>query len=229
MMEVGLKHVNTHERILLWKTAVDYIGREPLTGIGPMHYAYEKNVHAHPHNGPLQIASEYGLIIFLSFLFVLINFLIRWISSTFRLASRMSKANELARRAIDYRLLLFFSLISGLAYSMVSGVFVMPMPQTMMAIIFGFSVGTLISEENSSINLLSSILIQIACGLTLIFLTIVITPHLSTRVLNPFYATFIPKTVSGPRYWELGGLQQSPSNIQPFYYEHPALNASDLR
>jgi putative inorganic carbon (HCO3(-)) transporter len=229
MTEMGLKNVNAHERLSLWKRSLDYIESNPLAGIGPMHYAYEENAHAHPHNGALQIASEYGLIVFTCAAIIFLGFITRWISTIYKLTSPAAEIYKSKKNIINYHFLFFFSLTSGLSYSMVSGVFVMPMAQTMLAIIFGYSMGIIFSAANPSFNLYSSLVIQMACGLVLIGLTFVITPHLTTRILNPFFATHIPQVVSGPRYWELGGLQQAPSRIQPFYYEHPSLKAPDLR
>lgn len=49
-------------REVLWAMSSDAIVRHPVLGLGPMHFAaLNSHVGAHPHNWPLQIASEWGV------------------------------------------------------------------------------------------------------------------------------------------------------------------------
>jgi len=50
-------------RLRVWRLALDYVREAPLLGIGPMHFGYRPSIvyGAHPHNTPLQWASEWGL------------------------------------------------------------------------------------------------------------------------------------------------------------------------
>jgi O-antigen ligase len=52
------------ERNILAKTAVQLIGRHPFAGVGPGQFGfyYGATAAAHPHNTPLQLWSEYGLV-----------------------------------------------------------------------------------------------------------------------------------------------------------------------
>lgn len=49
-------------RWTLWELAISLAIAHPLTGVGPMHFAYDYNlIAAHPHNFWLQLAAEWGL------------------------------------------------------------------------------------------------------------------------------------------------------------------------
>lgn len=51
-----------HSRLYLWRIALDDIAKNPVLGIGPMHFAHHPNRSgAHPHNFYLQLAAEFGL------------------------------------------------------------------------------------------------------------------------------------------------------------------------
>jgi putative inorganic carbon (hco3(-)) transporter len=219
-------------RIALWEKAVDFIQSHPFLGIGPMHYAYYPGQHNHPHNSALQIASEFGLPFFILSVLLLISFILYWIKISKKevncLNISFSSITIFGAEVVNNQkiwAIFFFSLTSGLIYSMVSGVFVMPMSQSIMAIIFGVMIG--LANNNSQTqrekSIFHSISFQIVTGALAIGLLLAVLPHMTTRVLNPFFATYRPTQTAGPRYWELGGLIQQPASNTPFSYEHSAL------
>jgi len=219
-------------RLQLLKQSFTHILENPIFGIGPMHTAYYPGQHAHPHNSLLQICSEFGIPFCLLSAGLLAIFIWRWIR--FSKISKKSNTQQQTFSSIyqsklennqQLGIALFFSLIAGLIYSLVSGVFVMPMSQTMLFITVGLMIGLLNAQgvQASSISTFKSVSLQIMVGILAIGLLLTTLPHLTTRVLHPFFATYMPEYTVGPRYWELGGLLQQPASDALFHYEHPAL------
>lgn len=224
-------------RMQLWKNAFGYIQEHPILGISPMHFAYYPGQHAHPHNSVLQIASEFGLPFAFISASLLVIFIFKWLQFSTLDKNSLTKPATIQNiqdlniwNNQQVSIMLFFALISGLIYSTVSGIFVMPMAQTMMAIIIGLMIGVRNTQVAfaATIGTFRSVSIQIMAGMIAIGLLLSILPHLTTRVLNPFFATYLPQHTVGPRYWEIGGLLQEPAPYTPFYYKHPALIPKDI-
>jgi O-antigen ligase len=220
-------------RIQFLENSIEYILANPILGIGPMHYAYYPGQNAHPHNSILQICAEFGIPFFLLLTSLLLIFIRKWIQyskNNIQFDSQQKSLSAKHQFKVENNpqllIILFFTLMSGLLYSMFSGVLVMPMPQTMLFIILGIMIGLLNTQsiQTFSISTFKSVSIQIMTGILAIGLILTILPHLTTRVLHPFFATYLPEYTAGPRYWEIGGLIQQPAPHTPFYYEHPALS-----
>ena len=119
-------------RELLLASAWQAMRAHPWMGLGPMHFAAIDGVWAaHPHNAALQIASETGLPALLVALWAAIK-LVR----LGRGALQGSPAEELwlARGT-------FLAILVGGALAMVDGVHVMPVSQSLLAIVVGLAVG----------------------------------------------------------------------------------------
>lgn len=116
-------------RLTLWHKALSLILSHPLLGAGPMHFAYYKNsIAAHPHNGLLLIASEWGLPALALVLLLYFRGFLFWIRS----AKAKTTPTTLALTA---------SLIAGSSYALVSGILVMPLSQIMMCLVIGWMLG----------------------------------------------------------------------------------------
>lgn len=123
-------------REVLWATALDYILQHPWLGVGPMHYAYwATEVAAHPHNAVLQWLAEWGVPAGLLLTGV-------WASGGISLAAYVRRE---ARQGDDqsqlFRVALLAALTGASAQAMVDGVLVMPVSQTLLALLAGWAIG----------------------------------------------------------------------------------------
>ncbi len=127
-------------RLALARTAVRFVREHPLIGVGPGQFGlqpYPMNA-AHPHNVPLQLLSEYGLIagtaaIWLGALLVL--FAIRSLGKLPPGATGAQGASLVA------------ALLMGLTDSLFSGNLIMPQSQVLFCVLAGWIVGRSLSAE----------------------------------------------------------------------------------
>lgn len=201
-------------RLHLWALALTYIQESPWLGIGPMHYAYYPNtIAAHPHNSIIQLAAEFGLPATLLIASLAAWFLILWVRNT---PNEMTQTKTTAyfETPIIW-IALFCALISGLIYSLVSGVIVTPMGQSMLALLLGIMIGLLflkIKRAYTTFEVEKRIFLSVTfiASLILIALTYLVTPQLTTRILTPFWGQYVPYHTVGPRFWRAGGIIQVP-------------------
>lgn len=106
-------------RIDMWLYVLDSIPERLWFGFGPMSFIWAADrplANAHPHNSIIQILYEYGLII--------------CIALTFCIAAHVIKNLALLKTAVNHSsIIINFAVLSGLIYSLFSGVFVMPLSQ----------------------------------------------------------------------------------------------------
>lgn len=119
-------------RLQSWAFTLDTIRSHPLLGVGPMHLAYWLNPDvpvAHPHNALLQVAAEWGVPAAL-----LASGVVLYAFARFAGAFRGTAATALTAALL--------AALSGSAIqSMVDGVLVMPVPQTLLALMGGWALG----------------------------------------------------------------------------------------
>jgi hypothetical protein len=108
-------------RIDLWLYVLTSIPDSLWLGFGPMSFAWAEGKplpHAHPHNAVMQILYEYGVIVF----FI----------STLWVVSRVHKTVIMLKQVQNTSLIpIMYAVLSGLIYSLFSGVAVMPFTQMM--------------------------------------------------------------------------------------------------
>lgn len=120
-------------RAELWMIATDAIGCFPLLGIGPQNYALlGARFGAHPHNALLQFAAEWGLIAT-----AIIVALVGWAFLKWIMSVRSTESGQHAGTVL--RVSLTGAMIAGITHSLVSGVMVMPLSQTTLAVICGWA------------------------------------------------------------------------------------------
>ncbi|WP_259651376.1 O-antigen ligase [Shewanella sp. KT0246] len=128
-------------RIDLWLYVLNAIPEKILLGFGPMSFVWAEGkplFNAHPHNSVMQILYEYGAVT----CFVAIV----WVSSfCYRRLVNLRHSNDISSVPI------IISVLSGLIYSLFSGVGVMPYAQLM----FVFLLAVLISHEQKKLGELS--------------------------------------------------------------------------
>jgi len=195
--------VRTNNRIALWQFAIQYIKDNPWLGIGPMHYAYYPGpTNAHPHNSLLQWACEMGIPSTVLLISLVFSALVAWVKKFYRL----NKENK-QYAPPHLWIALFCSICSGLIYSVVSGVIVMPLSQIMMTLIAGWMLGLYFQDKaQKPATQLQNISFKLFAGATLITLTYTILPSLLPRLTD--YSGLLDHnyTTIAPRFWQIGGI-----------------------
>lgn len=132
----------------LWQRAFELTLGHPWLGVGPLHFAHysqDLTIAAHPHNAPLQIASEWGV----PALFALCALLISGVRALLNAGRAVS--------ATDFRHQTLFSafLAAGVSIavdSLVSGLIVMPLSQLWIALYTGCAWGWAHSQVRSCVQ-----------------------------------------------------------------------------
>ncbi len=128
--------VSLSQRELLWAGSITFSAQHPLLGIGPMHYAYFSSVvGAHPHSAFLQWLAEWGVPAAL-----LMTAVCAYAGIIF--ARHVRQTSGLAqddRGRVEIALLA--ALAGAAAQAMVDGVLVMPVSQTLLALLCGWAIG----------------------------------------------------------------------------------------
>lgn len=198
--------ITDNARISLWSSALHMTLDNPLLGIGPGHYAYYPNdIAAHPHNALLQIMAEWGIPVAILFLLLALAGLIAWCRQFYRLQT-IIQDNSKKHLWIG----LFCSATAGMAYSMVSGVIVMPLGQIMFAAVTGIMLGLYSFAEPASEKICTpaklALLRTILASFTL-YLLFAVTPDIITRIEDPFPPyNDAPVNTQGPRFWQEGAI-----------------------
>jgi hypothetical protein len=126
-----------------WFDALEMAMQSFPLGAGPLHYAHyaQGNIWAHPHSAPLQWAAEWGAPAALVLLGLAVWGIIAWMQQ-----SRFRKSRDAKQQAM--RVAVTASLLAGAAHSLVSGIIVSPLSQTLAAIIIGIAWGLYAREKS---------------------------------------------------------------------------------
>jgi putative inorganic carbon (hco3(-)) transporter len=189
----------TNDRLALWGNALYLISHHPYLGVGPMNYPWYNTTLSHPHNSVLQLASEWGLPATFIILAIFVNSIYCWLKK-FNL-NTLSKFSDLDQ---NLAVILFFTIMTNSAYSLVDGVIVMPISQVLMFTIIGLMIGFYNKNKttpyrDSSINIFNykSILPII----TLIVLACSTWPEIKQALNNHEKRFSMGYTAAGPRIW----------------------------
>jgi putative inorganic carbon (hco3(-)) transporter len=144
---------STSDRTDLWIECMKFIQENPIFGIGPMNAPWHHSKMLQPHNSLLQLASEWGLPATFIILAIAGYGIYQWLkkfnSKTLENQSSLDK---------NLAVILFFTITTNAAYSLVDGVIVMPISQVLMFTIIGLMIGhythssLTISKENFKIS-----------------------------------------------------------------------------
>lgn len=126
----------------LWQRSIELVLSHPWLGVGPLHFAHysqDLKIAAHPHNAPLQIASEWGLPALIA------------LSAFVFLGARTLLSAGRAVLPTDFRNQALFSAfaatgVSIIVDSMVSGLIVMPASQLWITLYLGCAWGWAVSQ-----------------------------------------------------------------------------------
>lgn len=124
------------DRTDLWDICIRMIEFHPFVGVGPLHFYWYTTLDTHPHNSLLQLAAEWGL----PATFIMIGIAGYGFYSWFK---KFNYNNLRAQPKFERNLtvMIFFTVITNSAYSLVDGVIVMPISQILMFTIIGLMIG----------------------------------------------------------------------------------------
>jgi O-antigen ligase len=184
-------------RIALWSAALEQIRADPLFGIGPMHLAWVPSAYAaHPHNSVLQLAAEWGLPCTALILSGMVLAARAW--------TRHCRA-QLTNSPQDSlpEILLTLSLSMGLAYSLFSGVIVMPLSQLLFALV---AAAMLYRFRPTRKNELRRWPLQVLGLAVAIGLPVLAAPDIIERYQKDMLLPDPTIQTRGPRFWQIGGI-----------------------
>ena len=126
----------------LWQRSIELVLSHPWLGVGPLHFAHysqDLKIAAHPHNAPLQIASEWGLPALIALGALVFS------------GARVLLSAGRAVLPTDFRNQALFSAfaatgVSIIVDSMVSGLIVMPASQLWITLYLGCAWGWAVSQ-----------------------------------------------------------------------------------
>ena len=197
-LQTPIDNLTLTSREVLWELSWRAIESSPWLGIGPAQFAaLGSGVGAHPHNWPLQIAAEWGLLALALLLFAL-----------FRLGRRVRRAGV---QGSDLVALTMASVIT-LSLGLVDGNLVMPVSQIATALVMGTLIGTLNSQEkpqrgnvrtSGPMLVFTAFASAIACGTVVAFVAASFPDQ--QRSIDTFRRAQ-PGAWLVPRFWEQGNL-----------------------
>ncbi len=192
-------------REVLWTTAIAFAAQNPFLGVGPMHYAYfATEVASHPHNAVLQWLAEWGVPAA-----VLLTAVCAAAGLVFAAHVRRT-VNQAGERNAMLRIALLAALAGAAAQAMADGVLVMPVSQTLLALLCGWALGLYFTAPAVRCgNVQHAILITVtviaasavACG---------VAPEI-TRIAErekTYLAAHPVSAVLFPRFWTQGWINE---------------------
>lgn len=180
-------------RIDIWLNLINHLNLSNIIiGYGPSSFYHKESLRSHPHNSLLQLLYNYGFTFLILVLFLLKNIKIKVIKKCTLKPSQPS-----------FYLTILSSVIAAGIYSLFSGIFVMPIPQTLSLIFMGALISILYPDivKGGSINK-SKIFV-----ITLLLVGYISNVIISYHCMNSAYY--------GPGFWSNGQFSFSECRI-PF-------------
>lgn len=189
-----------NDRIGIWNEALVLVKSFPWFGVGPMHFAWYSTSVGHPHNSVLQLAAEWGLPATLIILTVAGYGITCW-QKQFN-ANKLSSYSKLDN---NLAIILFFTIFTNAAYSLVDGVIVMPISQVLMFTMIGLTIGQYanlrLSEiKHDAFNNKKRIR-HIFAAITLVALVWSTLPELVRGLSGNVKGFSMGYVAEGPRFW----------------------------
>ena len=194
-------------RGIIWSDAIGFIREHPLFGIGPMHFAYYANaVAAHPHNMILQLMAEWGIPAALLFTAV-------FAAGGLAFAGHVSHA---INQGDDHERLVPIAMLAALtgaaAQAMVDGVLVMPVSQTVLALLCGWAL-SMAQTTTQEVHCASGAARPVLAITVLVAVSAVgwaVAPEIGRLAerQKTYLSSTIPEPPLLPRFWALGWINR---------------------
>ena len=183
-------------RITLAKAAIGMIVEHPLAGVGPGQFGlhYSTTNAAHPHNAPLQLWAEYGLIAGSAGIALCIGLVVFAVGRLRNKAGREPDATQVSLTA---------ALVMGLVDSLFSGNLVMPHSQVLFCVLAGWIVGRSDTGVRPAVSAIAARLRR--TGLVgLGILAVLTTTLLAIEYLDVIKDMPYPFEQRAPSFWQYG-------------------------
>ena len=187
----------TGDRAQLWSQALLLIEKNPVFGVGPMHFAWFSSTYAHPHNSVLQLMCEWGLPAALIILSIAGYGLWCWLKKVdIKYLASCDQLNQ------HLGIVLFFTLTTSAIYSLVDGVIVMPISQVMMFTVIGLMMGYTSEKAVMAANFNGTVLMR-HIFLTIVLITLIwaALPEILQNASGSEKRFSIGYSAAGPRLW----------------------------
>jgi O-antigen ligase len=190
-------HGSINERIALARIAFDSVREHPLLGVGPGQFGLQRyGVNAaHPHNVPLQLLSEYGLLAGTAGIWLIV-LLLAFALRTVR--------NRSARASDAIGATLIAALLTGLTDSLFSGNLIMPQSQVLFFVIAGWVVGRSLPQQSAIYMGAATYRATRLCLVSVGLLAVAVTTILALEYLP--LARDLPAWLPrwNPHFWQYG-------------------------
>jgi hypothetical protein len=194
-------------REVIWSAAMGFARDNPLFGIGPMHFAYHANaVAAHPHNMILQFMAEWGVP-------AAILFTVVFVAGGVAFAKHVK---YVVAQSDDGEHLIWIALLAALtgaaAQAMVDGVLVMPVSQTLLALLCGWALG--MSHPAVGMKGIASRAGLVSPAFLVVFAVSAVIYGVAPEIgrigerQEAYLVSRIPEPVLLPRFWALGWIDR---------------------
>lgn len=199
--------ISLSSREVIWSAAIGFVRENPLFGIGPMHFAYYANaVAAHPHNMILQFMAEWGIPAALMFTTV---FAAGGLAFAGHVRHAIKQGDDHERLV---RIALLAALTGAAAQAMVDGVLVMPVSQTVLALLCGWALGmaqTTTQEVRGASGAARSVLaITVLIAVSAVGWAVAPEIGILAERQKNYLSSTIPEPPLLPRFWALGWINR---------------------
>jgi putative inorganic carbon (hco3(-)) transporter len=185
----------TSDRIGLWNLSFNLIQDHPIFGVGAMHYAWNNTGVAHPHNSALQLMAEWGLPAALIIITIAGYGFYCWLKKV-----NINSLKTQTKLDSNLGIILFFTMVTNAAYSLVDGVIVMPISQVMMFTVIGLVMGYYFNGRLTETKQTNKIW-PVFAGIILITLVWSTLPEILQGAAGSEKHFSIGYTATGPRLW----------------------------
>jgi O-antigen ligase len=185
----------TSDRVELWRLSLNLIADHPIFGVGAMHFAWFNPTVASPHNSVLQLMAEWGLPAAFIILATAAYSISCWLK-------KVNINNLKTQTKLDSNLgmILFFTMVTNAAYSLVDGVLVPPIGQVMMFTVIGLMMGYYANGRLTEIKQ-KSYFVPVFAGVVLIALVWSVLPEILQSASGSEKRFSVGYTAAGPRLW----------------------------
>lgn len=197
--------ISFSHRELLWAASLKMTAAHPWLGAGPLHFSNVWNpVAAHPHNAVLQLMAEWGLPAALLFTLVFAAAGLKW-ALRVRTVTVIHPESPGSMTAVA----LLVALTGAAAQAMVDGMIVMPVSQTLLALLCGWAIGHCpapVATEVSRIRLLPHLIVAMFAAGAVAYGVYLDAPRLEQR--EQAYWAQRPGENLLPRFWTQGWIYE---------------------
>ncbi len=187
-------------RFELWQAAWEMIKATPWFGVGPQHYIILMgHGPGSPHNILLQWACEWGLPAAAGMAMLLVWALVSYQK---KLKARLV-AGVVSTFQGKIQVAVFTAMITSGSYALISGVFITPMSQMLMVLVYGVALNFYwqSTKAKGTLRPIERIMLGILAGsLAMVYLVIVYSDF-----IMGCYPIYIPMEGTAPRFWLNGG------------------------